>query len=488
MKTHDVIIIGAGIIGCAAARALAKFSLTILVLEQGADVSIGASKANSGILHAGYDCKPHTQKALLNVQGLHMYKKLVDELHIPHRFNGSLVVSTVEDGAEKLRRLYKQGITNGVEGMELLTAQQVGALEPNLHPSVNGALHAKTAGIVSPYEAVIAFAESAALNGVRFKLETTVTSVDSLENGYAVQTTRGTFNARVVINCAGTESGNIANLQRELAHVPPMVIHPQRGQYYLLDNTQRGLISHTIFQLPTHMGKGVLIAPTVDYNVLLGPTAEAVDDPRRESDPNATATTRSGLQEALDKARLTLRNVPIHDRITAFAGVRAKHAQGDFIIEESPKNFIHAIGIDSPGLTAAPAIAEKLAKLALARLQPAENANFVKERPPIARFRDLSPAEQQRLIAFNPAYGNIVCRCETITQGEIQDALKRFAALQAGKLTPASLDALKRRTRAQMGRCQGGFCTLRLIELIAREYKIPEGAVTKNGTQSEVTA
>jgi glycerol-3-phosphate dehydrogenase len=486
MKTYDIIIIGGGIVGCATARALSRYATDILLVEQGPDVSVGATKANSGILHAGYDCVPGTLKAALNVQGLCMYMPLMKELDIPHRINGSFVVSTVESGDKELKTLYEQGITNGVTGMELLTAEQARTLEPNLHPSVNGALKATTAGIISPYEAAIAFAENAAVNGVDFLLETKVTgvapAVDDFESsGFAltVSTSRGNFHTRVVINCAGTESGNIANHLRGSVSVPPIVIHPQRGQYYLLDNTQRNLINHTIFQLPTRMGKGVLIAPTVDHNILLGPTAEAMEDPRYEGDPQATETTRDGLQETLAKARLTLAHIPIHDRITAFAGIRAKHAGRDFIIEESPNHFFHAIGIDSPGLTAAPAIAARLADMALARLNPAEKTNFIKERPAITRFRDLSPDEQTRLVAANPAYGQVVCRCETITQAEILDAMRR-------PIPAKNLDALKRRTRAQMGRCQGGFCTLRLVELLSREHGIPEGQVTKNGPGSEV--
>jgi len=556
---YDVIIIGAGIVGCAVARALSRYQLDILVMEKGADVAVGATKANSGILHAGYDCAPGTLKATLNVRGLQLYKTLAQELGIPHRMNGSLVVSNEADtsaGLAKLRALYDQGIANGVTGLELLDATQTHALEPNLHPSVNGALRATTAGIISPYEAAIAFAENAATNGVRFLLETTVTSVCAADNeiGYVVYTDRhgaaSAYHTRVVINAAGTESGVVANHLRGLTRptafpgsacdarhkdIPPVKIHPQRGQYYLLDNTQRDLISHTVFQLPTHKGKGVLIAPTVEGNVLLGPTAEAIDDNQRANDPAATATTRDGLAEALDKARLTLAHVPIGDRITAFAGVRAKHNGGDFIVEEMPEGFISAIGIDSPGLTAAPAIAERLAELALTHLARSERAgsplsppgekfndpvlksNFINQREPITRLRDLPPDMQARLVATksndaegmrpapfdSPVYGSVVCRCETITQAEITEAMRRFAALQnpatasqpvaicdqlkkSFAAIPANLDAIKRRSRAQMGRCQGGFCTVRLVELISREHAIPEEAVTKNGQGSEI--
>jgi glycerol-3-phosphate dehydrogenase len=486
---YDVIIIGGGIVGCATARALSRYDLNIALLEKGSDIAVGATKANSGILHAGYDCQPGTLKAALNVEGLHRYTQLVRELNIPCRINGSLVVSTVENGDAQLKSLFTQGLANGVTGMELLTAEQARILEPNLHPSVNAALLAKTAGIISPYEAAIAFAENAVMNGVVIELDTLVTGVilnDSQgEKSFVISTSRGDYRARTLINAAGLESGSIANHLRGSVSVPPFVIHPQRGQYYLLDNTQRGLIRHTIFQLPTHMGKGVLIAPTVDDNILLGPTAEAVEDPQSQDDPAATETTREGLQEALEKARVTLADVPIRERITAFAGIRAKHAGRDFIIEESPVNFIHAIGIDSPGLTAAPAIAARLAEMALNRLNPREKSDFIKERPPILRFRDLSPEEQALKVMQNPAYGTVVCRCETITQAEIIDAMRCFRQM---KNVPANLDALKRRTRAQMGRCQGGFCTNRLVEIISREFAVPEEAVTKNGVGSEVGA
>jgi glycerol-3-phosphate dehydrogenase len=482
----DVIIIGGGIVGCATARFLSRYALDVLLLEQGADISIGATKANSGILHAGYDCTPGTQKAKLNVQGLHMYKQLVGELNIPHRINGSLVVSTREGGLRELQALYNQGLANGISNMELLNAEETRTLEPNLHPSVNGALRAADAGIISPYEAAVAFAENAAVNGVKFVLNTTVTAVaetsvaETTADGLtkpgrilSVNTSEGVYFTRTVINAAGVSSGIVANFLQNPGE-PPVVINPQRGQYYLFDNTQKGFIHHTVFQLPTRLGKGVLIAPTVDDNILLGPTAETVDN-----NPTATETTREGLSDVLAKARLALADVPLYDRITAFAGVRAKHAGKDFIIKESPAGFIHAIGIDSPGLTAAPAIAARLVEYVLERLNPSEKSNFVKERPTITRFRDLSPDEQTRLVAANPAYGQIVCRCETITQTEILDAMRRPVAAK-------NLDAIKRRTRAQMGRCQGGFCTLRLVELLSREFNIPETEVTKNGAGSEI--
>jgi glycerol-3-phosphate dehydrogenase len=381
-KIYDVIIIGGGIVGCATARALSRYDLDILLVERESDVAGGATKANSGILHAGYDSKPGTLKAALNVRGLHMYRDLVKELAIPCRANGSLVVSATEGGTARLRELYSQGVANGVTGMELLSAGQAHGLEPNLRPSVNGALRAATAGIISPYEAAIAFAESAAVNGVEFMLDTAVTGVemeaddnDRPDRSHIIRTFRGDYISRVVINAAGVESGKIAN--------PPVAVAPQRGQYYLLDNTQRDLVTRTIFQLPTHLGKGVLVVPTVDYNILIGPTAEESAD---------TETTREGLEEAVRKAGLTLSFMPMRDKITAFAGIRAKHPGGDFIVEETLPGFIEAIGIDSPGLTAAPAIAEYIAEMAAARLQPEVNHAFIKERPAIKRLKEPGPA------------------------------------------------------------------------------------------------
>ena len=504
MTRFDVIIIGAGVVGCATARALSRHALNILVIEQGADVSIGASKANSGILHAGYDCKPNTKKAALNLRGLSLYQHLLQELHIPHRFNGSLVVSHSQDGKQQLEKLYAQGMANGVSNLALLNAAQTHHLEPQLHADINASLHAPTAGIISPYEATVAFAESAALNKVQFKLGTCVTGIAitpppvcstalGSNECFVLTTTAGYFHAQVVINTAGVASAAIAQLLQETAEVGalPTALQPQRGQYYVLDNTQQALITRTLFQLPTEKGKGVLVAPTVDGNILIGPTAESI------TDPLDTSTTKEGLREALDKVRYTLGNVPISDRITAFAGVRAKSNEGDFIIEEVPCGFIHAIGIDSPGLTAAPAIAEALAEKALDMIQPMPNRNFIAERPPLYRMRDLPPDVQNSYIANNPAYGNVICRCENITQGEIQEAMRRFDQLQRQQYFPSqptkgtlpcNFDALKRRTRVQMGRCQGGFCTLRLMELISRNYQIPEAQVSKNGTNSETEA
>ena len=468
---YDIIIIGGGIIGTATARELGRYNLKTLLIERGADIAIGATKANSGILHAGYDCHPGTIKARLNVKGSNLYPKLCEELDIPFRINGSLVIASAENDLARLHALYKQGLENGVADMELLSAEETLALEPNLTDRVTGSLRAKTAGVISPYEAGIAFAENASTNGVEFMLETEVIDVEpSRKGGYIVWVSSGTSLAtKILINAAGIESANIHNYVNSNKEE----IIPQRGQYFLLDNTQQDLVQHTIFPLPTHLGKGALIIPTVDGNILLGPTAELPET------PTATGTTAEGLKDALEKVSLMLKTVPIQDRVTAYSGIRAKHSGKDFIIEETAPGFISAIGIDSPGLTAAPAVAQRIAEMVAVRLQPTLNHNFNHIRVGIKRFRELSKADQVAIINENPAYGRVVCRCETITEAEILEAIHRPVGAK-------NLDALKRRTRAQMGRCQGGFCKLRLVEILSQELDIPPTAVTMNGDSSEI--
>ena len=460
----DILIIGGGIIGCATAHFLSKYDLNICVLEQEEDVSIGASKANSGIVHSGFDCVPGTLKASLNVQGASMYKELVKTLDIPYRNNGSMVLNF--DDNNKLEELYKQGIQNGVTGLEILDYNTVISLEPNINRNVKFALRSSTAGIISSYEAVIAFAEHASINGVRFYFDTEVINI---KDGYIVETTKGNFSAKIIINAAGVESARLNNMINEKQEH----ILPQKGQYYILDNTQKHLVNHTIFQLPTPLGKGILVAPTVHYNIMLGPTAESIEN------GSDTSTTKQGLDTILEKVALSLDFVPIKERISTFAGVRAKHESKDFVIEETRQGFINAIGIDSPGLSAAPAIGKKIAELAIARLEPSLNKNYINNRIGIKHFKGLSKKAQAELINENPAYGNIVCRCETITEAEILDAIKR-------PLGSKSLDTIKRRTRAGMGRCQAGFCMIRQGEILAKELGLLEKNITKNGQGSEV--
>ena len=468
---HDVIVIGAGVTGCAAARELSGYSLGILVLEKESDVSCGASKANSGIIHAGYDCVPGSRKASLNVRGVGLYEGLVRELEIPYRNNGSLVICLNEDEIPRLRLLYENGIKNGVSGLSLLSGAEARGLEPNLNENAKAALLAETAGVISPYEATIAFAENACANGAAFLFDAEVSGITKSKGIYRVETNCGVFYSKAVVNAAGLHCAEIHEFISEIKEE----INPQRGQYYILDNTQKNLVTRTIFQLPTRLGKGVLIVPTVDGNILLGPTAEAAEG------PDDTKTTREGLDDAYEKAKLLLSSVPLRDRITAFAGIRAKHSSGDFIIRETLPGFIEAIGIDSPGLSAAPAIALEIADFVINYLRPKKNKNFNGRREGIKRFKNLPFEEQRRRINENPSYGRVVCRCETVTEAEVIEAVRR-------KPGARDLDAVKRRTRAQMGRCQGGFCTPRLTEILGRELGIDESEATKSGTGSWLTS
>jgi glycerol-3-phosphate dehydrogenase len=463
----DVLIIGAGIVGAAVARELAQYQLRVLTVEKEHDVACGATRANSGILHAGFDCEPGSVKAALNLEGLRLYAGLVQTLDIPYRNNGALVLCLGPQDEGKLRALYEKGVKNRVPRLRLLTGAEARALEPNLSESVSAALLAETAGVISPYEAALALAENACQNGVTFLFDTEVTRVAQGPGGFLLTTGRGCFSARTVVNAAGIFSDHLHN---QVAPTP-RGLYTQRGQYYLLDSAQGAFVERTVFQLPTPLGKGVLITSTVDRNLLIGPNAEN-DCPRDDR-----ATTRQGLAEVLAKARLSAPRLPIGDTITQFAGIRAKTPGEDFILEEPVPGFVDALGIDSPGLSAAPAIGQKIAAMVLNRLQPALKPDFIPRRQAPPRFKTLSLAGQAALIAQDPRYGHVVCRCETVTEGEI------VAAIQ-GPLGARTLDGLKRRTRVRMGRCQGGFCTLRLVDILSRELGVHPREITLAGKGS----
>ena len=458
-KHYDTIIIGAGISGCSAARSLSRYQLNVLVLEAQDDLACGASKANSGIVHAGYDCYPGTLKAILNVQGAAMFPALAKDLHIPFKINGSLVLCFHEEEYENLEELYQRGQANGVPGLQLLSSEEAYKLEPNLAPGLHSALLAKEAGIVSPYDATIALAENAAFNGVEFLLQAEVTGIIPGRH-FTVESAKGTFTADTVINAAGAYADAVHNYVAE----DKEDIMLQRGQYYLLDNAHKGFVNHTLFPLPGPLGKGVLIAPTAEGNIIVGPNAEELDD---RSD---TQTTKAGLDEILEKANMCVAGLPIYGRITTFAGIRAKHGSKDFVMNEPVPGFFNALGIDSPGLSAAPAVGEMLAGKVADRLKPEKNPNFNPKREGIVRFAELDFEEQAALIEKDPKYGHVVCRCETVTEAEIVSAIHRPVGAR-------TLSALKRRTRAQMGRCQGGFCSLKLSEILSRELGISEESI-----------
>ena len=468
---YDIAIIGAGVTGCAIARELSRYQAGICVIEREEDVCCGTSKANSAIIHAGFDAKPGTLKAKLNVEGNAMMDTLSKDLDIPFVRNGSLVVCTDEQDASELERLLEQGKGNGVKDLRILDREALHTMEPNLDDHVTSALYAPTGGIVCPFHMTIAFAENAVANGVEFFLNTAVTSITSLEDGYLISTDKQDITAKTVINAAGV----YADVFHNMVSSKKLHITARKGEYQLLDKSAGTHVSHTIFQLPGKMGKGVLVTPTIHGNLLVGPTAEDTDN------KEGITTTREGLASLSEKASHSVKNLPMRQVITSFAGLRAHEDGHEFIIEEleDAKGFIDCAGIESPGLTSSPAIGEMVAGILKEKLHLEEKENFIATRKGILDPNTLSKEERVKLIKEKPAYGNIICRCEMITEGEIIDAIHR-------PLGAKSLDGVKRRTRAGMGRCQAGFCSPRTMEILARELEIPMSEITKSGGKSKI--
>lgn len=471
-KMKDVIIIGGGVIGCSIARELARYNAEILVLEKGNDVSVGTTKANSGIVHAGHDAVPGSKKAHYNVLGNAMFDRLSAELEFPFRRNGSLVLCFDESKKEGLTELLNRGIKNGVKGLYILEGnEEIRKMEPYVSEQAVAALVVPSGGIVSPYEMAIAYAENAAENGVNFEFLSEVTSIDRHDFGFVVKCANGNeHQAKVVINCAGVYADVINNMVCE----EKIRIIPRKGDYVLMDKTCGYLADHTLFQLPTKMGKGVLVTPTTHGNILVGPSATDVDD---KDDVNTTA---EELNESFEKALITVPTLARRNIITQFSGLRAHSESGDFIVgESSVENFFNVAGIESPGLTAAPAIAVDIAALVAEKLQLKEKLHFEAHRKAIPHFATMSDADREKLIEQNPLYGKIVCRCEVVTEGEIVESIRRPVGAK-------DLDGVKRRVRAGMGRCQAGFCTARTMEILARELGCDMQEITKRGGNSEI--
>ncbi|EJP6471473.1 NAD(P)/FAD-dependent oxidoreductase [Clostridium botulinum] len=466
----DVTIIGSGVTGAATARELSKYNLKTCVIEKEIDVASGTSKANSGIVHAGEDPIPGTLKAKMNVRGNEMFDKLQEEIDFPFKRNESFVLCFDENDIEKLEELRQRGLKNDVpDTMEILNREEALKLEPNLSEYVVAALRLPTGGIVSPYEFNIALAESAAMNGVEFKLETEIIDIEKKEDGYILKTNKGDIETKVVVNAAGVFGDKINNMVSEKKYH----ITARKGEYLLFDKTVGDMVQRTIFQLPTKMGKGVLVTPTADGNLLLGPTSVDVEE------KDDFETTREGLDTVAEKAKLSIKEIPMRQVITSFAGLRAHEENSDFIIGEAEgaENFINAIGIESPGLTSAPAIGEYISKIIVGKLNPEENKDFNPIRKDIPKFREMTNEERKEKIKEDSHYGKIVCRCEVVTEGEIREAIKRGAK---------TVDGIKRRTRAGMGRCQSGFCSNKIVEILAEELDIKRNEVTKFGGHSKI--
>ncbi len=465
----DVIIIGAGISGCSTARYLSRYKAKILVLDKEEDVCCGTTKANSAIVHAGFDAEPGSTMAKLNVMGSRMMPELSKELDFAYRQCGSLVVCLQEEDRPSLQALYEKGVRNGVEGLRIVEQEELRSMEPHIAESAVAALYAPTGAIVCPFGLTYAMAENAAANGACFQFDTRVQRVEQTDGGWRLVTDKGSLETRAVINAAGVYADEFHNQVCE----DRISIVPRRGSYFLLDHTAGEHVSHTIFQLPGKFGKGVLVTPTVHGNLLVGPTANDIED------KEDTGTTAAELEEVRVKSGLAVADIPLRQTITSFSGLRAHEKGHDFILRESAPGFIDCAGIESPGLSAGPAIGLTVAGMAADLLALEEKTDFCGTRKGILDPKTLSKEEYQELIQRNPAYGTMICRCESITEGEIVDAIHRTPGAR-------SLDGVKRRTRAGMGRCQAGFCSPKVMEILSRELGIPLEQVTKSGKGSEL--
>lgn len=468
----DIVVIGAGVTGCAIARELARYDRSVIVLERASDVCEGTSKANSGIAHAGFDAVPGTLKAKLNVAGSEMMEALSVELDFPFKRNGSLVLCFDEGDRHKLQKLLEQGHKNGVKELRIIEREELKKLEPNISEDAVAALYAPTGGIVCPFGLTIALAENAAVNGVDFRLNTEVQELQRIPEGYRVITDQGTLESRVVINAAGVYADRFHNM----VSGQKIKIIPRKGEYCLMDKKVGNWVTRTVFQLPTKYGKGVLVTPTVHGNLLAGPTAVDIED------YEGVNTTGEGMADLMKRAALSVEGLPAGQVITSFAGLRAHGVteKEDFIVgpvEDAP-GFFDAAGIESPGLTCAPALGTYMAELVLKYLPAEEKKDFIATRKGIPSMALADPDERQRLIRENPLYADVVCRCEMVTEGEIMDAIHR-------PLGATTLDGVKRRTRAGMGRCQAGFCSPRTVEILARELGKDMSEIGKNDRGSE---
>ncbi len=467
----DVAIIGAGVVGCAAAWRLARHRLTVAVIEAGPDVGIGATKANSGIIHAGFDAAPGSRKAATHVRGNAMFDQLAEDLEFPFRRNGSLVLAFSEEAAPGLEALHQRGIANGVPDLRLLDRDELRRIEPSVGHNACAALHAPTGGIAGPYEFTIAMAENAAANGVTFHFNRRVEKVEPADNGYRLSGNGWENTAAAVINAAGVHADELNNMVSSVKRH----ITPRAGQYCLLDKVSGTLAVHTLFQLPGPLGKGVLVTPTAEGNLLIGPNATDT------ADKEDKATHAEWQRHILALASESVEGIDPRQIITVFTGLRAHEDGNDFVIgeAEAAPRFYNALGIESPGLTAAPAIGCMLEDMVTAALRPEPNPDYHPHRKAIPHFSEMSDDERRRRIVADSAWGRVVCRCETVTEAEVREAIRRTPGAR-------SLDGVKRRVRAGMGRCQGGFCSPRVMAILAEEMAVELSQVCKSGPGSEV--
>lgn len=479
---YDVTIIGCGVVGASLAYTLSQYELSVLVLERENDIAMGTTKANSAIAHAGYDPEPGTLIAKLNVRGSEMMEGLCSDLSVKYKRIGSFVLAFDEDSRKHLDKLYDNGVKNDVKGLQILTGDEARAMDPNLSKEVCAALYAPSAAIIDPWGLCIAEAEVAVRNGVTVKLRSGVTGMEQRGDFVTLHTESGDYDTRYAVNCAGGWGHEICAMTGETE----WEASPSRGEYYLLDKSSGSLVSHVIFQCPTAAGKGVLVSPTVHGNLIVGPNACPVES------PYSRETTLEGLDSVAAASRKSVDGIDLRQSIRNFAGVRAVTSESDFIIRPAKacKRLLHVAGIKSPGLTAAPAIGEYAAGLlAEMGVELKKKDSWDGKRTQI-HFKELSREEKAALIKNDPRYGRVICRCETITEGEIVAAIH-------SPITPCSIDGIKRRAGAGMGRCQGGFCGPRVLDILSRELSedplniLQDGdgtqlliGVTKGGTKA----
>ncbi len=476
MQVHDVIVIGGGVIGCAIARELSRYDIDSILLEKECDVGAGISGRTSGVAHAGFYIQPGTLKAELNIKGHMRLPSLCTELDVPYKEIGKLVVAKNDNEIPYLKKLKSVGEKNGTRKLKIIDKEEVRRLEPNIEAAL--ALHSPTSGIIDPFELTIALAENALENGVNFSLSTKVQDITRKDDLFTVKTNRGEYTSKLIVNSAGLFSDRVA----EMAGIYRYKIYPCRGQYHIIDKNKSHLINHLIYPVPPEDvgGLGIHLTPTTHGNILIGPSAEYICEPE-------TSTTCEVMDQLYNEAKEMLPSINKRDFIRSFAGVRPKLTcpgsldPADFVIEEDSEvsGFINLIGIESPGLTAAPAIAEKVCEIIneSTQLKTKKDHNPRRKRPP--RFNQLTDEEKAKLICENPDYGQIICRCETITRKEILDALNN-------PLKVKNIDAIKRRCRAGMGRCQGGFCLPKIAQIMEESGGVKADEIRLNCEGSEL--
>jgi glycerol-3-phosphate dehydrogenase len=464
--TCDFLIIGGGIVGASLACELAKYRLRVILLEKEAELSFGVSKSNSGIVHTGFQSDRRLLKTRLAVRGNELYRELAKALDFPFVPTGELVVAFSGEG-QALKEMKENGEKLSIPGLQIVDGEWVRRNEPNLSREIDSALLGPTAAVINPYETIYAMAENAASNGVQICCERQVTAIEATRGGWKVTASGDVYESANVINAAGLYADEIARMGG--MEVPRII--PLKGEEFILDKHARRLTRRIIFPVPRKHTKGILVIPTVDGNTMIGPTAEEVPD--RED----LTTSAEGKEAVLKNIRRIVPSIREDQMVASFAGLRPTTKEGDFHIREDREGFINIVGIQSPGLTAAPAIAEYVVNMLSPRLTFVPRKGYVAQRTAIPRFRAHGTAARNALIRQDPEYGEVVCRCELVTKAEIREAIRRGAR---------TLDGIKFRTRSQMGRCHGSFCTMKIIQIMAEELGIPYEEVTKRGKGSEM--